>query len=1428
MSSQDIDEICRRLENVWTTEDEERLDEQCDRIDTLFTQIGGRQVVRDVSLEIQDDQSSNKAPHVFDSPISEQSPSTFSFLRLNPAGDFYNKKFNTRGKKYVVKVVDRPEGDDRLVSFHTILLELVDILNESVLPTDYVQLVFTSSDLTNPFFVPVVRFDLFDVRVAVEQFANILSSNAFVDVGRGDFTIKVYHTRVPLGGGKTSSSSLQNSFGIATEDWLRRKKSILTIPQEWDPHCLIFAVHLALAHQQKKHRNFFPCRAKGKKLKMRWAVDFRSDCNLPTTGELPITALKKIAKHPLFRNHPFYVYERQVVRQIFRCNEKASDSPIHLLHFENHFSVITSLPGIFDKKKRGFYCPKCDKNFPKKRLHVCGKAPCTCCKGFCASTPCGENSPYRWSRQCDSCLRFFKSPQCFANHLKKGATSLFSAKKSCCDVLYKCQTCSVTLKKNAKGEETGKQYSTLKPHICGTVYCVTCRRNVDKYTHLCFMQTLDEKEIEEKQEKERGINLFFDIESLRQEGSDLLQTNLIIVQDENGCEWSFEGLSAVEEFSQSLFDREKGELYAATVGAHGYAYFYAHNGARFDFLPFVTKMYRYTSETPNVVFDGSSLLRIELFNKKLIFLDSYRFLPMPLAALPVAFGVESVKKGFFPYRLNSDKSWDKVVLNVMPEDFEVEHMNAAKRKEFEQWYSQELQPELKQKAEMNDLAGEDKFGYDVFTNLKSYCQDDVSVLRKCFMKFYDACRETTGILPGIGNMTIASLCNRIWRAKFLEKDLVGLIPHRGYVQNDVQSRIALVWLSFLDQCYYANDLKFARKDKGEKKITLEHTFVKVDGFHQESNTIFEFYGCEWHGCQKCYTDTSKSFLTGLPMIHLYSAMKQRELRLIDLGYNLETIWECEWLEELKNEETKDLILEIDPQIFECIRDPLNPRDALHGGRVDCYRMWWNLDFFPNRCVEDVHAKLKDEHLEYMDVTSLYPTINKYGKYPVGHPTILRNNALIRTTLPLDYCGLYSCKILPPKDLFHPVLPFAITNSEKPSSPKKKMYVLCRTCAILKNFHLNSCTHTDEERSLTGVWITPEIELALSKGYKILEAYEVWDYSRVKTGLAEDYINHFLKGKQEAAGWPKNAVTPEERTEYIENYARKEGVKLDASKISEERNKALYTLNKSALNCWWGKLAEQQERRQSKLVNSVSDFYTFLADDDQKEKKFIFVDEENLLLHSRQKHHAIATAKKGNIVLGAFTTGLARIHLYTKMLDKVGTRAVYCDTDSCVYKAGYRVGPSLPVGSFLGDLTNELENDRVIGEWACGGPKHYGYRSYKLTGSVEDDDFQKTEFKCKGVVNTHHTNERISFHKMKEILFGVDDALLETNNLPTDEISYQKFSITRGCGEGVFTDPFSLRVEFQTKSYRLFFDKRVIDAKTGITYPFGYRGELIEN
>ncbi len=80
-------------------------------------------------------------------------------------------------------------------------------------------------------------------------------------------------------------------------------------------------------------------------------------------------------------------------------------------------------------------------------------------------------------------------------------------------------------------------------------------------------------------------------------------------------------------------------------------------------------------------------------------------------------------------------------------------------------------------------------------------------------------------------------------------------------------------------------------------------------------------------------------------------------------------------------------------------------------------------------------------------------------------------------LPLtEYFGIAKVTILPPRGLYHPVLPY--------TSGGKLKFPLCRTCA--NEEQLEPCCHSDRQRALTWTWCTPELHEALRKGYKVLK------------------------------------------------------------------------------------------------------------------------------------------------------------------------------------------------------------------------------------------------------------------------------------------------------------------------------------------------------
>ena len=110
--------------------------------------------------------------------------------------------------------------------------------------------------------------------------------------------------------------------------------------------------------------------------------------------------------------------------------------------------------------------------------------------------------------------------------------------------------------------------------------------------------------------------------------------------------------------------------------------------------------------------------------------------------------------------------------------------------------------------------------------------------------------------------------------------------------------------------------------------------------------------------------------------------------------------------------------------------------------------------------------------------------------------------------------------------------------------------------------------------MTGTWCIPEILVAIQKGYTLLEVYEVHHWPETsrygpKTntgGLFTEYVNTFLKLKQEASGWPEWCVTADDKARYVREYQEREGIKLDPDNI--RKNPGLRSLTKLLLNSFW--------------------------------------------------------------------------------------------------------------------------------------------------------------------------------------------------------------------------------------------------------------------
>jgi len=180
---------------------------------------------------------------------------------------------------------------------------------------------------------------------------------------------------------------------------------------------------------------------------------------------------------------------------------------------------------------------------------------------------------------------------------------------------------------------------------------------------------------------------------------------------------------------------------------------------------------------------------------------------------------------------------------------------------------------------------------------------------------------------------------------------------------------------------------------GEMRVGPQQ--VLVDGYDASTNTVYEFHGCLWHGCVKCFKNNRHSYTTVHPDCTLYEVhehTKEKIKTLKDHGHRVIEKWECEWDQDVKTDQALKHFLAVDHKNV----DPLQPRDAFFGGRTNAIKLH--------------HRVTGPEKIKYMDVTSLYPWVNKTGEYHVGHPDIIVN--------PTDqdihhYFGMALVDVLPP-------------------------------------------------------------------------------------------------------------------------------------------------------------------------------------------------------------------------------------------------------------------------------------------------------------------------------------------------------------------------------------------------------------------------------
>jgi len=257
-----------------------------------------------------------------------------------------------------------------------------------------------------------------------------------------------------------------------------------------------------------------------------------------------------------------------------------------------------------------------------------------------------------------------------------------------------------------------------------------------------------------------------------------------------------------------------------------------------------------------------------------------------------------------------------------------------------------------------------------------------------------------------------------------------------------------------------------------------------------------------------------------------------------------------------------------------------------------------------------------------------------------------------------------------------------------------------TKPLLEKSH--HCPHTPEQRTLRGTWCTPEIQKAVATGYTLNKIHEVHHFppEQRRKGLFADYVNTWLKIKQESAGYPNWCNTHEDKARYVQQYQQKEGIALDPTMI--QKNPGRKATAKLMLNSFWGKFGENLHKPTTQVVYNATQLFDLVSNPFNDIRRVRIANDEALeVVHTELKNNQPDNGRI-NIFVAAFTTCWAHLKLYS-YLEQLKEQVLYFDTDSVVYS--HKPGQAdVLLGDYLGEMTNELDDGDFITDFTAAGPK----------------------------------------------------------------------------------------------------------------------------
>ena len=677
------------------------------------------------------------------------------YYHIESRKKYYSKKFGMSATDHKVRFNNVLADVDLLESYESTLKifhHLLEEVTEGMAPNDKVRFILRSDQLDTPISLPFLTVEQLTTERVFSQIERVIQSNQEFRLN-DTVTIDINHVKTPQGRGK--SKRKRTIFKI--RDHLKAKKSIIRINNN-DDFCLARALAVSIARIEKDPKYDQIIRS-GRHIQLDRALDLHVAANVPL-GPCGIDEVKLFQQY--LSNYQIIVVSGTHNNSIIYPPKPpgTDEKPIISLYFHNnHFDVITTLPGFLN---RSYFCRRCHKCYNTTTDHLC-PAMCRSCRAFgCVLEGDGI--------VCNECDRLFKNQACYDHHKEP----INGGGRSVCEAIRKC------------GKAMGVGKIKEGGHICGKK-CRTCGLILkqEDNDHKCYIQQLE-------QEEESSYNhlLFFDFEATQEHG--IHHPNLCVVHDEEREVALFQGEDTVKNFCEWLFTPE-----------HKGCIVVAHNFQGYDGY-FITKFLTDNAIHYDIIYRGAKSLSmtVPVFNIK--FIDSINFIPMSLAKFPKTFGQDELCKGYFPHMFNKEENQNYIGPIPCQNDYGVNFMKPGEREAFMAWHDEQVA---------------NNYRYDFREEIIKYCRSDVDILRKCCLLYREMFRKETDIDPFNKALTIASYCQEVYRTNFLKKDTIAIFNHDRQLKIK-QSNVAVKWLSYISE---KEDLCIQHVRKGGGKRFMDYS-----------------------------------------------------------------------------------------------------------------------------------------------------------------------------------------------------------------------------------------------------------------------------------------------------------------------------------------------------------------------------------------------------------------------------------------------------------------------------------------------------------------------------------------------------------------------------------------------------------------------------